>query len=403
MLLVIADDLTGANDAGVQFAKRGIRSVVLVEANVTELPPGYEVVVVNTESRHIPATEAAERVRRIACLGQEAGVSHFFKKTDSTLRGNIGAELNALLQATGEETIAFAPAFPEMGRTTRAGIHHVNGVPIEQTVFADDPLSPVRESEVVAVVRRGVDWKVASVSRQDFAKRLGAACVVFDCESRDDLRRIASILSEQKRLRVLAGSAAFAEELPDLLALRRTSSPAIRPRGPILFVNGSLNPRALEQVAAAPSNFVRVRMSPEVLLQEGGVEAFVQTTAGAGENILLHSLQHREEYAAFRGAAATVKLDESALHLRIANSTGQIVKGLLEQGNFRTVIIFGGDTLIGVARANGWTAFVPRAEIEAGVTVAHPLGSELTVISKAGGFGDAEVVSRIARWISGKD
>src|SRR5688572_23056519 len=92
-LLILADDLTGANDVGAQFAKCGIRSIVLVEPDLPELPTGYEVVVVNTESRHVAPHVAAERVRRIAELGLRAGARHFFKKTDSTLRGNIGPEL----------------------------------------------------------------------------------------------------------------------------------------------------------------------------------------------------------------------------------------------------------------------------------------------------------------------
>src|SRR6185295_10330652 len=59
-LLVIADDLTGASDAGVQFARKGIS--VLVFTNVTcestTLTTAHHVIVVNTESRHLQAEEA---------------------------------------------------------------------------------------------------------------------------------------------------------------------------------------------------------------------------------------------------------------------------------------------------------------------------------------------------------
>src|SRR5687768_4213761 len=143
VLLIIADDLTGSNDAGAQFAKRGIPAIVVVRPEFDggdELPAGYPVVVVNTESRHVAAEEAARRVRHVAELGLRAGAKYFFKKTDSTLRGDIGAELKALLEVTGEKQIPFVPAFPETGRTTREGIHYVHGVPIAETEFANDPL-----------------------------------------------------------------------------------------------------------------------------------------------------------------------------------------------------------------------------------------------------------------------
>jgi uncharacterized protein YgbK (DUF1537 family) len=33
--------------------------------------------------------------------GERHGITHIYKKTDSALRGNVGAELKALLDATG--------------------------------------------------------------------------------------------------------------------------------------------------------------------------------------------------------------------------------------------------------------------------------------------------------------
>src|SRR5690349_10157375 len=105
--LVIADDLTGANDAGVQLALAGVRSIVFADCPVNRLPRDYPAVVINTESRHLAPSEAAQRVRRVAALGKQEGVQYFFKKTDSTLRGNIGAELEALLEVTDSPSLSF--------------------------------------------------------------------------------------------------------------------------------------------------------------------------------------------------------------------------------------------------------------------------------------------------------
>ncbi|MDR1439675.1 MAG: four-carbon acid sugar kinase family protein [Clostridiales bacterium] len=100
-LAVIADDLTGALDTGVQFAKQGVATLVAVEAGA-DLPAHGSpcpVIVANAESRHLPAGAAGERVRRIARGAMAIGAKCLYKKTDSGLRGNIGAELEALIEA----------------------------------------------------------------------------------------------------------------------------------------------------------------------------------------------------------------------------------------------------------------------------------------------------------------
>ncbi|MGZ8920493.1 MAG: four-carbon acid sugar kinase family protein [Limisphaerales bacterium] len=399
-LLIIADDLTGANDAGVQFAKRGIASVVLVEPEVAELPAGFEVVVVNTESRHVSPDEAALRVRRVAQLGVDAGVAHFFKKTDSTLRGNIGAELKALLEVVGERSIPFVPAFPELGRTTRAGIHYVHGTPIAQTAFANDPLSPVCESEVAKVLNQTSDLRVSIATLGSVPMNDGAGdCVVFDCESRADLKGIVEHFHERNQLRVLSGSAAFAEELPGVLSLKRNSQESIEPRGPILFVNGSLHPRAFEQVAAAREKFFPIRLDPQLLLGRNVPPGIASLVPNNGPDVLLETLEKREDYEAFQSKARKLGIKDETLHLAVAKGLGQAVKGILKTRPFHTLIVFGGDSLIGIARAMNWKAFRPHSEVALGITVAKPIGSEMIVISKAGGFGERDVVHAILRWI----
>lgn len=399
LLLVIADDLTGANDTGVQFAKKGIKTVVTVGWELDSLPFDYDVVVVNTESRHVSPETAANRVKRVASLGIHAGAKYFFKKTDSTLRGNIGAELKALLAATGTRVVPFIPAFPELGRITRDGIHLVNGIPISETEFASDPLSPVRQSSVANVLRGNAELQVTS-RRVGEASNLSEGCNVFDCESRRDLRTIADFLAAKRSFRVFAGSAAFAEELPKVLSLRTGHLPPIAPHGPILMINGSLNPKALEQISRTPPSFQKIQLSPEVLLGHSAAEAFGRNAQfPAAQNVLLFSACSRDDYDFFQSAAVAYGLDPLALPALVANSTGAIVKQILARNPFGTIVVFGGDTLMGISRACGWEAFEPRTEVEAGITVARPVGHDITVISKAGGFSDSDVVNRIVAWI----
>ncbi|GAI95895.1 unnamed protein product, partial [marine sediment metagenome] len=113
-LLVLADDFTGALDTGVQFAQRNIPT--LVSTRMEPLDQGVDeeisVVVLDLETRHLSPAEAAVRVRQVVQLAQRKGVESFYKKNDSTMRGNIGSELEALLEATGTSFLPFIPAYP---------------------------------------------------------------------------------------------------------------------------------------------------------------------------------------------------------------------------------------------------------------------------------------------------
>ena len=118
-LLMIADDFTGALDTGVQLAAHGIPTQVVVgQADLSAC--SSTVLVVDTETRHLSAAKAAEAVARLTRSAVENGVGCIYKKTDSALRGNIGAELAALLKASGARNLPFLPAFPPDAPRKRA-------------------------------------------------------------------------------------------------------------------------------------------------------------------------------------------------------------------------------------------------------------------------------------------
>ncbi len=142
-ILVLADDLTGALESGAAFAQRGIKGTVsLLEALWTRGP----VLVIDTETRHIPEAEAVNRIEQ---LSASSNARLIYKKTDSTLRGNIRAELHALSQ---RGPVLYVPAYPQLGRTIQDGCLHVHGVPVENTAFAADPLYPVRNGNIAGLL-----------------------------------------------------------------------------------------------------------------------------------------------------------------------------------------------------------------------------------------------------------
>lgn len=398
-LLVIADDLTGANDTGVQFARHGISTEVLLDWHVPHLRSGCEVLVVNTESRHISEPEAVHRVSHLARIGLAAGVKRYFKKTDSTLRGNIGAELEALRTTLGAHHLFFVPAFPELGRTTRGGLHFVHGVPIAESAFGRDPLNPIRHSDVRTLLEGASRRRIQVVTGDSELSELGEGIVMFDCELQTELAAIAGKLNASGRIDLLAGSAAFANAMRDHLefTLRPRTMPALSDR--ILIVNGSLNERALEQIAHVPESFARRQLSPELLFGKDA-RSVRKLSGGASQNLLLYSVSKRAELAGYLSFARAAGWDEEQAHLQAAEAIGRAARYMIENYDFRTLIVFGGDTLTGIARACGWRSFAPLTEAAPGVTVALPTGTDLIVISKAGGFGEPDLILRILDFIT---
>lgn len=138
---VIADDLTGANDTGVQFSKQGLKTIVLSKADsLVELSKQADVIVLDTESRALSKQDAYERVKEAANRLVEAKISIIYKKIDSTLKGNIGAEIDAVMDATGINPAIVVPAFPANKRVTVGGYQLVNQIPLGKTEASRDLL-----------------------------------------------------------------------------------------------------------------------------------------------------------------------------------------------------------------------------------------------------------------------
>lgn len=153
---IIADDLTGANDTALQFHLKGCNTEILLDyKNSPNKCFNVGAWAISTESRNIDAASAAKATSE-ACefLKNEYCVELFYKKIDSTLRGNIAAEILAAIDATGKDAAVIAPAFIQEGRITIGGYQLVKGVPIERTEAARDPHAPIYESSIPNIIRK---------------------------------------------------------------------------------------------------------------------------------------------------------------------------------------------------------------------------------------------------------
>src|SRR5207253_1405487 len=154
-ILALADDMTGALEAGAKFRASGIETMVLTKPAPSGLAP---TVVVDTETRRLAPAAAAARVKQF--VADAPGASLIYKKTDSTLRGNIAAELRALADLYPDWRIGYAPAYPALGRTVRGGILYVDSIPVDRTAFGQDALNPICSSSVAEMLGPGLACRI---------------------------------------------------------------------------------------------------------------------------------------------------------------------------------------------------------------------------------------------------
>ena len=170
-VLVVADDLTGANAAAAGFARSGFRSVTASAGEradvVAEMVSRFDVVVATTDSRHLDPAEAARRVAAVVRAGWPARL--VCNRIDTTLRGNIGATTRAMLDEVAAASdgarvvVLCAPAHPAAERQTIGGVQLLGGRRLEETEVARDARTPVRTSDVVELLRGQADLVVAAV------------------------------------------------------------------------------------------------------------------------------------------------------------------------------------------------------------------------------------------------
>jgi D-threonate/D-erythronate kinase len=391
---VIADDLTGAADAGVTLLVGG-RQVTLAFGDDTGVwdDPARVIVAADTGTREAQPAAASRAVAELA-IRVPAG-SQVLKKVDSALRGHVAVEIAALLDVWPDHLVVFAPAFPRNGRVTLGGVQHIGGIPLhhgahwavedrEPPGSLADLLSGHQSVAVALDVVRELDSLALALLQAP-----AGAVVVCDAETDADLDRIVTAASARSGV-VWVGSAGLASALGRAMGAEPlvTAAPLVR-RGPYLAVIGS---------AAGAS-----RRQAAVLASEGGAQpiefdASVLADADSG---------HLADLAASVAAASA------------RGSTVVSVSGPVEPGRASAItaaltavttpaaagagalVLTGGTTARALLDALGVAALDLVAELDPGIVLARPVGRHpIPVITKSGGFGDDRTLLRAVCRIS---
>ena len=396
-VLIIADDLTGAADCGVVFAECGMEAMVLLGRRDEDAatPGGWsraDVLAIDAGTRCLVPETAAETVARLV-VGYDSLAAHsirLFKKVDSTLRGNLAAELAAALKARRASTsarvaILFAPAFPAHGRTTVNGRQRVHGHPLEETEFRpganDGPRGKIAamlgEAELscelveLALVRSGADALKNALLR--IANE--ADVLICDAETDGDLEAIANAGMALGERTVWAGSAGLARYVPHAAGFARDFGlhrlPISKVNGPILFVVGSPAAASREQARALSA-------APGVacfrVAEQQPAAAAIARHLARGEDVLLQL------------DPSSVKDDQLLIHW-LADAIQSFAKYM------GALFATGGETARAILDAWGIDRLRLVGEVEPGLPYSMTQDGIL-VLTKAGGFGMRDTMLR---------
>jgi uncharacterized protein YgbK (DUF1537 family) len=377
---IVADDLTGASDTAVQFVRAGWETEL-------QIRPGRSVarvIAVTTDSRDENARDAAEAVAAAVKRLREAGITHLYKKIDSTLRGQVGAELHATLESWRAPAIAIVcPAFPALGRTVVDGELQVNGTPVAKNSSAAYAVTPVTESHIPTMLGASHIARAAGESAQSLADRIKSSgrIVVVDARSEDDLRRLAAAVTLVGANAIAIGSAGLARHLANAWRANQQAPPAVvivtsqqdvarRQAAAVAAAGGDRYEPALDDLA---DDAAWARSSAKVLDRLGRISSTLILVAPADRR---------------HGWPATL------IPRRFGELTARIVTRA-PRGSIAGVVVTGGDGARGLVDALDATGIDLRDEVMTGVPIGTLIGGPangLAVVTKAGGFGDEDAL-----------
>lgn len=406
-------DVTGAVDVAARFRNAGFRVDVRFQVPRVPAAPASDIFVIGLKSRMKPVEVAtAESIAALNWLAAQ-GCLQFYLKYASTFdcsrHGNIGQVIEASMSRLGVDFTVACPALPSAGRTTHGGTHYVEGVPLSESYMRHHPITPMKNSDLVAVLQEQTIGRVgllphATVSRSTAAirkglerlKERGCSIAIIDAMTNDDLERIGAACSSYQ---IVTGSSGLALALMRGRAHQETFQQGTLAhllranQGPRAVISGSCSEVTRRQVDVAVQRYPAMKIDPLV--------------AAAGYDIVNETLSWASEHLPYGPIIVYSTSDPTAVervHDRLGSRRGAsivestltaIAEGLARQGVSR-MIVAGGETSGAVLQGLGIQTLELGPTIKSGVswTLASPaavVGADMALLLKPGNFGDSNL------------
>ena len=381
----VADDLTGATTTGVLLARSKARTAVFFNEEAAEKGEGVEqldAILISSNSRPLPANEAYEKVSSATLALKRMGVQYFSKRIDTTLRGGVGVEIDAMLDQLASDSIAVVvPAMPQSRRILVGGYSVIDGVALINTPVAHDVRTPVTENYVPRLLAGQTRRKIGLVTlsqvlggeeaiRDALREQRANGCevIVVDAITLEDVEEIAKACIELKWNVLAVDPGPFTSKLAYYRDLIQEEADNIPPAAneagkTVLIAAGSATPVTKKQmeILCQDPRHARISVDP-IPLVEGGADSLdeVFRAVHKAEELLNSSVPPRAILfeTALHGELLNLDEEDNKRHYaggmsanRINAGLGTIISQLLEQcGREKIAGLYttGGDTMVNV-------------------------------------------------------
>lgn len=384
---IVADDLTGATTVGVLLARSGLKTAAFFDSGAfTTSGADYPAMVISSDSRALPKAEAQQRVTAAVEALQTRGARYFTKRIDTTLRGGIGYEIDAMLARLPDETVALVvPAMPQSRRILVGGYSVIDSVALSCTDVARDVRTPVTESWVPGLLAQQTQHQVGHITLSSVLKgrrqieadllaqqQRGARVIVLDAIAIEDVDAIASAVVSLGWNVLAVDPGPFTERLAAQRGLmhepRRapSTSPATL-SGSVVIVAGSataVTKKQLGYLIGRSPNVCHIPIDAELLVdRQNAAEVEVSRVVRQAKRCVP---EQKNALFVFESALTGRLLNLSEEEVRFGLAPGQaaenincglgeIVREVLNcaPAEIKGLYMTGGDTMVNVLKALG--------------------------------------------------
>jgi len=412
---IVADDITGANDIGIMFAKSDWETVVFpypFRNKMGTFPP--DVLIIDTNSRLDQTEEAYEKVFASTKSLQTLGCEQFFNKTCSVFRGNIGAEFDAMLDALESEFAVIVLGFPKNGRTTIHGQHFVHGKKLADSEFRHDPVHPMHRSDLVGILQAQTERKVELVDHEIVEQgseklkqkinsmRSHCQYLIIDVNDQSSLQVIAKAIKNEK---IICGASGIAEELALVMNKAQKGMGSIsipKLESGVLCAAGSLMPQTFHQVEEMKQRGLPVFEMKSPILFSDQKDAHLEelitnlvTRLNDGKDVLVHSSNIQEVVQETKQLGASLGYTNTSVSRMVSESLAFVVDETLKRTKVNRLLLAGGETSASVCSRLGVEGLTVWREIEPGLPSCITLDPPTRMlVLKSGSFGSKDFFAK---------
>jgi len=420
---IIADDLTGANDSALQFYLYGAKTQILLAENaISDCDENTQVYALTTETRNSSAEIAYEKVTSASKLMiEKLSTEYFFKKIDSTIRGNIAIETLTVLKELGWDATVVVPAFPDEQRITVGGYHLLRNTPIGMSEVSHDPKAPICESYLPELFASQLDEKyqrlVGHVELNTIMKGAGPILVkinelidagkkliIADAVSNTDIEQISLAINKTDKKILPAGTAAFASSLAKLW-FGDNNQEFIKPELPDIpkcIIAGSATDLCAKQISALKNsryfeNFVEYDLKFEDIhkaVSENMLTDIINNI-NSGKNILIHSVNLQDDVNSYY--ENSIENDDN---MSFPTLITEYLSGLASKIQQNSAVIFvfvGGETTYKACKKTGAEKLSLKDRVISTIPLCIASNGQW-IITKSGNLGNTETLIEVMKY-----